>query len=94
MIEALIAGERDPKILANLAYHNMKTKHAALVEALTGRFDDHPAELARIFLDQIDALSDKITSLAGRVEQLIDAMPAARAPEATVDSHTSGASLT
>jgi transposase len=90
MIEALIAGERDPNVLAKLAYCNMKTKHAALVEALTGRFDHHHAELARILLDQIDTLSDKITSLTARVEQLIDAMPAARAPEATVDSDRSG----
>ena len=90
MIEALIAGERDPKVLAKLAYCNMKTKHAALVEALTGRFDDHHAELARILLDQIDALSDKIDCLTDRVEQLIDAIPAARAPEATVDSDMPG----
>jgi transposase len=90
MIEALIAGERDPQVLAELAYHNMKTKHAALVEALTGRFDDHRAELARILLDQIDTLSAKITSLTPRVEQLIVAIPAARAPEATVDSDLSG----
>jgi transposase len=90
MIEALIAGERDPKVLAELTYCNMKTKHAALVEALTGRFDDHHAELARILLDQIDALTDKITGLTARVEQLIDAIPTARAPEATVDSDISG----
>ena len=80
MIEALIAGERDPGVLAELAYHNMRSKHAALVEALTGRFDDHHAELARILLDQIDTLSEKIASLTARVQQLIDAMPAARAP--------------
>ena len=35
----------------------MRIKHAALVEALTGRFDDHHAELARMLLDQIDALT-------------------------------------
>jgi hypothetical protein len=46
MVEALIAGERDPKVLAGLARGRMKAKHAALVEALTGRFDDHHAELA------------------------------------------------
>jgi transposase len=90
MIEALIAGERDPTVLAELAYHNMKTKHAALVEALTGRFDDHHAELARILLDQIDTLSDNITGLTARVEQLIDAIPAARAPDTTDDLDLSG----
>jgi len=44
MIEALIAGERDPHVLAALAKGRMRVKHAALVEALTGQFDDHHAE--------------------------------------------------
>ena len=39
MIEALIAGERDPRRLADLARGKMKAKRAALIEALTGRFD-------------------------------------------------------
>src|ERR1039457_4287782 len=42
MIEALIAGERDPKVLAALARGRARAKHAGLVEALTGRFDDPP----------------------------------------------------
>jgi hypothetical protein len=41
ILEALITGQRDPKRLAGLARGQMKIKHAALVEALTGRFDDH-----------------------------------------------------
>jgi len=53
MIEALIAGERDPRKLADLARGKMKAKRAALIEALTGRFDDHHAELARMLLDQL-----------------------------------------
>ena len=40
MLKALIAGERDPRRLADLARGRMKTKRAALIEALTGRFDD------------------------------------------------------
>jgi transposase len=48
MIEALIAGQRDPKMLAELARGRLRVKHAALVQALTGRFDDHHAELARM----------------------------------------------
>src|SRR6266702_6097531 len=60
MIEALIGGERDPKMLADLARGKMKAKRAALIEALTGRFDDHHAELARMLLDQVDALSAQI----------------------------------
>ena len=44
MLEALIAGERDPKVLADLARGRMKAKRTALIEALTGRFDAHHAE--------------------------------------------------
>ena len=82
MIEALIAGERDPKVLAGLARGRMKAKHAALVQALTGRFDDHHAELARMLLDQIDALTAQITRLTARIEELIAAMPAAQGVDA------------
>jgi transposase len=79
MLEALIAGERDPELLAGLARGRLRLKHAALVEALTGRFDDHHAELARMLLDQIDALTAKIDALTARIEDLIAAIPAAQA---------------
>jgi transposase len=52
MLEALIAGERDPRVLAGLARGKLKAKHGALAEALAGRFDDHHAELARMLVDQ------------------------------------------
>ncbi len=82
MLGALIAGERDPKVLAGLARGKMKAKHAALVEALTGRFDAHHAELARMLLDQIDALSAQIGTLTARIQQLLAAIPAAQGVDA------------
>jgi transposase len=87
MLEALIAGERDPRVLADLARGKMKAKRAALVEALTGRFDDHHAELARMLLDQIDGLSRQIDKLTIRIDALIAAIPAADAP---ADEHRTG----
>jgi transposase len=78
MLEALIAGERDPKVLAGLAKGRMRAKHAALVQAMTGRFDDHHSELARVLLDQIDALTAQISRLTVRIEELITAIPAAQ----------------
>jgi len=78
MVEALIAGERDPRVLAGLARGRLKTKHAVLVEALTGRFDNHHAELARMLLGQIDTLTSQIATLTGRIDALIAAIPAAR----------------
>jgi transposase len=77
MIEAMIAGERDPAALAALARGRMKAKHAALVEALTGMFDDHHGELARMLLDQIDFLDTRISQLTSRITELIEAIPAA-----------------
>jgi transposase len=74
IIEALIAGQRDPKLLAELARGRMKAKRAALVDALTGRFDDHHAELARMLLDQIDALTGQIDTLTARIEEHIGAL--------------------
>ena len=82
MIEALIAGERSPRVLADLARGKMKAKRAALAEALTGRFDDHHAELARMLLDQIDQLNAQIARLTDRIGELIGAMPAARGVDA------------
>jgi transposase len=82
MLEALIAGERDPQVLAGLARRKMKAKRAALVQALTGRFDDHHGELARMLLDQIDALTAQIGRLTGRIDELIAAIPAAQGVDA------------
>ena len=80
MIDALIAGERDPRVLAELARGRMRVKRAALVQALTGRFDDHHAELAQLLLDQIDTLTAKTDLLTLRIDQLIAEIPAAQAP--------------
>jgi transposase len=89
MIEALIAGERDPRVLAGLARGRMRVKRDRLVEALTGRFDDHHAELARLLLDHYDALSGQIDTLTLRIEQLIAEIPAAQAPTASHDDDRS-----
>ncbi|MFJ2033156.1 IS110 family transposase [Streptosporangium sp. NPDC087985] len=79
MVEALITGERNPRVLADLARGKMKAKNAALIEALTGQFDDHHAELARILLDQIDGLTRQIDHLTVRIELSLSAIPAAQA---------------
>ena len=68
MIEALIAGQRNPRLLADLARGRMRLKHADLVEALTGQFDEHHAELSRMLLDQIDALTAQIDTLTARID--------------------------
>jgi transposase len=75
MIAALISGERDPYRLADLARRKMKAKRAELITALDGRFDEHHAELARMLMSQIDALSAQIDTLSTRIEELIAELP-------------------
>ncbi len=77
MIKAMIAGQRDPKVLAGLARGRMKARHDDLVEALDGMFDDHHGELAQMLLDQIAFLGDRIARLSARAAGLVAAMPAA-----------------
>jgi transposase len=75
MVKAMIAGQRDPEVLAGLARRTMKAKHDALVEALDGLFDDHHGELAQLLLDQIASLDGKIAQLSARAAELAAAMP-------------------
>ena len=77
MLEALIAGQRNPKILADLAIGKMRAKRKELTEALDGRFEDHHAEPARILLDQIDALTRQVSTLDEKISELIAQIPAA-----------------
>lgn len=77
MIEALIAGQRNPQVIADLAIGKMRPKRAALAEALDGDWQPHHGDLARILLDQIDALTTQIDALTERAGELIGQIPAA-----------------
>ncbi len=68
MITALINGERDPEVLADLALGRMRSKTPALIEALTGRFDDHHGLLCQVMLDQIDHLDAAISRLDTQID--------------------------
>jgi transposase len=77
MIAALIAGERDPQVLAALARGRMRGKRDALAEALTGMFDSHHGELAQLELDQIAFLDERISQLEDRIAATLAGLPAA-----------------
>jgi transposase len=78
MLAALIAGERDPAVLANLAQRRLRPKIPMLVEALTGRFSDHHAYLARMHLEAIDRHNARIADIEGRMEALMQPFQAFR----------------
>ena len=77
MIEALIAGERDPKVLAGLAKGRARARLSTLAEAADGRFNDHHARLARMLLDQSDDLARHIAEVTALLD---DAIAAATKP--------------
>jgi transposase len=68
MLAAMIDGERDPAVLADLAKRRLRSKIPALTEALTGRFNDHHVFLARLHLDLIDRHTAAIEEITARIE--------------------------
>ncbi len=71
MMAALVAGERDPKTLAQLARHTMRRKITILEEAFTGYFTDHHAFLLGTMLARVDAISADIAALDARIGEAI-----------------------
>jgi transposase len=78
MLEALIGGQRDPAVLADLAQGQLRKKIPALTEALHGRFNDHHAFMARLYLDRIDAHDADTARLDERIEEAIKPFQGAR----------------
>lgn len=71
MLEALVAGQRDSTVLAELAQRRLRSKVPALQEALVGRFTEHHAFLTRMHLDLIDRHTQAIEELTARIEVVI-----------------------
>jgi transposase len=69
MIEALIAGERDPAVLAGLARGVMRRKIGELEMACDGRFTDSHAQMCRLHLDARAHLTGQIAICDELVEQ-------------------------
>ena len=78
MLKALVAGEREPEVLADLAKRRLRSKIPELREALRGRFRDHHALLIRLSLDHIEQLEASIAELDARVDQVMAPFERAR----------------
>ena len=72
MLQALVDGQRDPATLADLAQRRIRVKIPDLTEALTGRFSEHHAFLARMYLDVIDQRTRQIEELNTRIEVVME----------------------
>jgi transposase len=64
MIEAMINGERDPRVLAAMAKSRMRAKIPELEEAFSGHFGAHHATVCRQVIEHIDFLDRSIAALS------------------------------
>jgi transposase len=90
MLEALVAGERSPDVLADMAKRRMRSKIPELTEALTGRFSDHHAFLVKVHLDLIDHNTRAIDELTARIEVVIAPFRSARDLMVTIPGISNG----
>ena len=77
MLAALVAGERDPKVLAQLARTRLRAKLSLLEEAFTGFFTDQHAFLLAKMLARVDALDADLAELDAKLAELIAPFAAA-----------------
>lgn len=71
MIEAMIAGVRDPRKLAALAHRQIKASPKELYDALHGRLTDHHRFLLQLHIGQYDGLSTAIEQIDRQVDMAI-----------------------
>ncbi|MBB2891265.1 transposase [Flexivirga oryzae] len=72
MLTAMVAGQRDPIALSELARGSMRNKRPDLQRALTGRFTEHHAFLVRMSLERIAQDDAAIAALTQRIEAQIE----------------------
>jgi transposase len=77
MLAALIAGQRDPRALAQLARGVMRAKITTLQEAFTGYFTDRHAFLLAKMLARVDVMDADIAALDKQIEQVVTPFAAA-----------------
>jgi transposase len=68
ILRGLLAGETDPKVLADLARGRLKAKRAALEEALVGTIKPHHHFLLTEHLDHIHRLDQSIERVGAEIE--------------------------
>jgi transposase len=71
MLDALVAGERNPEVLAEMALTRMRPRIPELRQALVGRFNEHHAVMIRMHLAHIDHLGASIDALDAEVDRVI-----------------------
>src|ERR687886_550271 len=76
ILRALLAGEADPQVLADLARGKLRAKQAELEQALTGHVRPHHRFLLAELLAHLDFLDAQIATLEAHIEEVMAALPA------------------
>jgi transposase len=71
MLQALIDGESNAEMMAQLARGRLKAKIPQLEQALRGHVTDHHRFLLKLYLDQLQQTDDLIARLSQRIEELM-----------------------
>jgi transposase len=72
MLQAIIKGETDPVVLADLARQSLRAKMPQLQEALHGQIEDHHRFLLGMLMEQLEFLEGQIAKLS---ERLVEVLP-------------------
>jgi transposase len=73
ILEALIAGETDPALLADLARGRLRAKRDLLAQAVVGHFAPHHAFMVTEQLSHLDYLDDAIARVGVEIENRLQA---------------------
>ncbi len=76
MLAAIIAGEEDPAVLADLARGKLQRKQAAREQALTGKLGAHQRYLLAEQLRHIEELEERIERLSAELADRLARVPA------------------
>jgi transposase len=71
MLRAIIRGERDPVVLADLARQRLRAKIPQLQEALFGEIEDHHRFLLGMLWDEVEFLEKQIERLSTRIAEVL-----------------------
>ena len=101
ILEAMISGEDDPGVLAELARGRLRGKRRELAEVVPGLLRDHHRFVLRRHLELIDELSRQIEQLEIRIDavtadpfgaalELLESIPGGRAAGGRSDAGGDG----
>jgi len=92
MLAAIVDGQSDVSVLAQMARGKMREKRAVLEAALSGRIRDHHRFVIASHLEQIDFLDAQIASFDAQIVACVNEQAPPSAPAPPVDSAPKGVS--